>query len=184
MGDSTTAREQTYLDALPATDDYTASLLGLSASTIRDYRSQLKGKGYEFATNQDGEYVVTDAPENTQEYDNQDNGSQETDLPDLSDVDAEGDPSPDDLTGRERVVVSELQSGATVEELADELDERQSVVTQHIRDVAQQGWDVYIDEQTETVAIEGDQPLRSSEHTGTRTRKANKWWELSHNKLV
>jgi len=91
---------------------------------------------------------------------------------------------PDELTGRERVVVSELQSGATLAELADELDERESVVTQHIRDVKQQGWQVYIDEESETVAIEGDQPLRSSEHTGTRTRKANKWWELSHNKLV
>jgi len=183
MGDQPTAKQQTYLDALPATDDYAASLLGLSKSTIRDYRSRLMDKGYEFTTNVEDEYVVTNASDVTDEPEQEENTST-TDLPDLSDVEPEGEPEPSDLTGRERVVVSELQSGATLDELAEELDERQSVVTQHIRDVKQQGWQVYIDEDTETVAIEGDQPLRSSEHTGTRTRKANKWWELSHNKLV
>lgn len=184
MGDHPTAREQTYLDALPATDDYAASLLGLSESTIRDYRSNLSDKGYNFATNTEDEYVIAEAPDYEHDNNSHDTNDQETGLPDLSDVEPEGEPEPNNLTGRERVVVSELQSGATLDELAEELDERQSVVTQHIRDVKEQGWQVYIDEDTETVAIEGDQPLRSSEHTGTRTRKANKWWELSHNKLV
>jgi len=61
MGDQPTAKQQTYLDALPATDDYAASLLGLSKSGIRDYRSRLMDKGYEFSTNTEDEYVVAEA---------------------------------------------------------------------------------------------------------------------------
>ncbi|AFH21436.1 YonJ-like protein [environmental Halophage eHP-1] len=183
MGDHPTAREQTYLDALPATDDYAASLLGLSESTIRDYRSNLSDKGYEFATNAEDEYTVADAPEDNHDYNKQDNGNRETDLPDLSDVEPEGEPEPKDLSDRQRVIATELQSGSTVDDLADELGERRTIVTEHIRDLKRQGWNVYIDETAEHVGIEGDQPLRSSEHKGTRTRKANRWWETRHNSV-
>jgi len=178
-----TAREQTYLDALPATDDYAASLLGLSKSTIRDYRSRLMDKGYEFSTNTEDEYVVAEAPEDNHDYNNQDNGNRETDLPDLSDVEPEGDPDPDALSDRQAVIVNELQTGADPEDIAERLDERQTIVTEHLRDLKRQGWQVYIDETAEHVAIEGDHTLRSSEHKGTRTRKANKWWETRHNAL-
>jgi biotin operon repressor len=105
-------------------------------------------------------------------------------LPDLGDVDADGDPDPEDLTDREEYIVGELQTGTTPEDLADDLDERETVVTQHLRDLKRQGWHVYVDESAGHVAIEGEHVLRSSEHTGTRTRKANRWWELRHNELV
>jgi biotin operon repressor len=108
------------------------------------------------------------------------------DAPDIDlDVAADADePDPDDLTGRERVIVSELQTGTDVEDLADELDERPTIVTEHLRELKRRGWQVYVDESAGHVTIEGETTLRSSEHTGTRTRKANKWWELRHNHLV
>jgi DNA-binding CsgD family transcriptional regulator len=106
-------------------------------------------------------------------------------LPNLEDVAVgDADPSPEDLTDREEYVARELATGATVEELAADLEERPSVVTQHLRDLRRQGWQVYVDETAEHIAIEGDTTLRSSEHKGTRTRKANRWWETRHNELV
>ncbi len=108
----------------------------------------------------------------------------DTDLPDLTDVPVAGDPDPDDLTDREEYIARELQTGATVEELAEDLEERPTVITQHLRDLKREGWQVYVDESAEHVAIEGDHTLRSSEHKGTRTRKANRWWEQRHNQLV
>jgi len=112
--------------------------------------------------------------------------SDEPALPDLSDtpVDGTADPDASDLTGRERVILDELKTGATVSELTDRVDDRDTVVIQHLRDLRQSGWKVYVDQTAGHVAIEGDQTLRSSEHTGTRTRKANKWWERTHNALV
>jgi hypothetical protein len=53
-----------------------------------------------------------------------------------------------------------------------------------LRDLRRQGWHVYVDETASHIAIEGDSTLRSSEHIGTRTRKANRWWEQRHNQLV
>ncbi len=108
----------------------------------------------------------------------------DTDLPDLTNVPVNGDPDPDDLTDREEYIVRELQTGATVEELADDLEERPTVITQHLRDLKREGWHVYVDQSAGHVALEGDHVLRSSEHKGTRTRKANQWWELRHSALV
>jgi DNA-binding transcriptional ArsR family regulator len=99
-------------------------------------------------------------------------------------ADPDADPSPGDLTDREHYIAQQLQTGATVDELADDLDERPSVVSQHLRDLKRRGWQVYVDESAGHVTIEGDHALRSSEHKGTRTRKANRWWELRHNELV
>jgi len=97
---------------------------------------------------------------------------------------AEDPPDESDLTKRERYIAAELETGATVDGLADDLDERESVVTQHLRDLYASGWDVYIDDSAGLVTLEGDHALRSSEHKGTRTRKANQWWEKRHSALV
>ena len=93
------------------------------------------------------------------------------------------EPNPDDLTDRERYIVRQLQQGARLSELADELEERESVIRTHFEDLEQQGWNVYHDEEADLYEIEGEHTLRSSEHTGTRTRKANRWWETRHNTL-
>jgi hypothetical protein len=81
-------------------------------------------------------------------------------------------------------LVQKLQQGAGIESLVDDLDTRPSVLTQHLKDLKRRGWKVYFDSSADMVAIEGDAVLRSSEHKGTRTRKANKWWQLRHNELV
>jgi hypothetical protein len=94
------------------------------------------------------------------------------------------DPDPSDLTDRERYIATRLQKGHTIEGLVDDLGTRRSVLKQHLADLKRQGWKVYFDENAEMVGIEGDHVLRSSEHKGTRTRKANRWWELRHNELV
>jgi DNA-binding CsgD family transcriptional regulator len=113
-----------------------------------------------------------------------DSDEADTTLPNLDDIDLGDEPDPSDLTDREEYIATELTTGATVAGLADELDERESVITQHLRDLKREGWQVYVDETAGQVALEGDHTLRSSEHTGTRTRKANQWWELRHSALV
>jgi len=135
-----------------------ANELELSVSRVQDLAGELRNNGHDVITVTGEGYKL------------------QSDQPD--------EPNPSDLTSREEYIVRELQTGSSTEELANGLDERHSVVNQHIRDLKQQGWQIYQDDTTDTIAIEGDQPLRSSEHKGTRTRKANKWWELSHNKLV
>ena len=102
----------------------------------------------------------------------------------LQGVDRGEAPSESDLTDRERYIATRLQKGETLEGLVDDLGTRPSVVGQHLKDLKRQGWKVYIDRDAEMVAIEGDHVLRSSEHKGTRTRKANRWWEMRHNELV
>ena len=102
----------------------------------------------------------------------------------LGSVDRGDDPSEADLTGRERYIATRLQQGETLEGLVDDLDTRPSVIGQHLKDLKAQGWKVYVDHTAGMVAIEGDNVLRSSEHKGTRTRKANRWWEARHNELV
>ncbi len=93
-------------------------------------------------------------------------------------------PDPSELTQRERYIAGELQTGASVDDLADDINSRKSVIQTHINDLQTQGWDIYQDESTEEFVLLGDTLIRSSEHKGTRTRKANRWWELRHNKLV
>jgi len=182
-GDGTpnlTDRQRAALEALPASKHGLADALGLgSAHTAKGYIERLRRKGVEIEYDyQADEYrhlgnseLVPDADADT--------------APDISDEPvADAEPDPDNLTDREAYIVGELQTGATVPGLADELDERPSVVTQHLRDLRRQGWRVYHDNTAEHVAIEGEHTLRSSEHKGTRTRKANRWWETRHNALV
>jgi len=177
-----TDKQREVLGLLPASTGEMSDKLGVEPTSLEDRRNAIKRKGiplkYDRGTNL---WYIED------EHDvGADEGEEEDvpDLPDLSDVDADGDPDAEDLTNRERVIVHELQTGTTVEDLTDELDERPSIVTEHLRELRRQGWDVYIDESAEHVAIEGDHALRSSEHKGTRTRKANRWWERTHNGLV
>lgn len=102
----------------------------------------------------------------------------------LEDVARGDDPDPEELTSRELFIATKLQQGTTIEGLVDELDTRPAVLTEHLSQLKRQGWSIYFDESADMVAIEGDNVLRSSEHKGTRTRKANRYWEMRHNELV
>ena len=184
----------TLLKDAPTTRTEIANALDVSPSTVSDHFSALRDAGVELDKIRDGNQVlfslastpdaITDGSEDPFEWvADEDHGDA---LPELSDtpVDGETEPSVEDLTNRERVLVSELETGATLPELTDRLDDRESIVTEHLRDLRRSGWRVYVDETAGHVGIESDHPLRSSEHKGTRTRKANRWWELSHNALV
>lgn len=167
--------------------------LGLEPTGLDSAREALRNRGYDIPferkgrtycwtlSEEDRDYLPAETDTDTDAVGGEADGPP---LPDLGDIDADREPDLNDLTDRERVVVSELQTGTDLDALADRLDERPTVVETHIRDLARQGWQIYIDESAEHVAIEGDHTLRSSEHTGTRTRKANRWWEQRHNALV
>ena len=167
----------------PTTRTKIANALDVSPSTVSDHFRALRKAGINLTMHRDGNQATFSLASTPEAIDTTDDENDA--LPDLSDTPVEDtDPSVDDLTNRERVLVSELETGATLDELTDRLDERESIVTEHLRDLRRSGWRVYIDETAAHVGIESDHPLRSSEHKGTRTRKANKWWELTHNALV
>lgn len=95
------------------------------------------------------------------------------------------EPAYDDLPDRQQYIVDILSGEAvTRAELADDLGVPTEFVDAHLADLRRSGWSIYRDETADTVRIESDRALRSSEHIGTRTRKANRWWELRHNDLV
>jgi len=95
------------------------------------------------------------------------------------------DPTEADLSRRQEYIVRRVASDSpSLSELSDDLGVDERFVTAHLRDIREKGWQIYVDESSEAVGLEGDHTLRSSEHTGTRTRKANQWWELSHSQLV
>ena len=162
-----TERQQELVGHLPATTAELASAMDVAETTIEGYRERLKKKGVELAYDDDSHEwdIVGDVP--------------------IADTANDGDDEPDasELTDRETFIVRELQTGARLGDLADELGERQSVVETHLDDLERQGWDVYHDDEAGFYEIEGDHTLRSSEHKGTRTRRANKWWETRHNAL-
>lgn len=167
------------LALLPASTGEICDDLDVANTTVESYRNRLQdnyGVTLEYDRDEnEWRYVGMDVPEDD---------TPDPILPDLSGVEEGGDPSQDELVGREEYLLGELQTGATVGELADDMNTRPSVVTQHLRDLKRQGWQVYVDEDAEHVAVEGDHNLRSSEHKGTRTRKANQWWQLRHNALA
>ena len=183
-----TDRQWEVVDQLPARTSEIAEALDIAPTTVEDHRNALKEHGIPLEYDPDSkEWYIDGSPgwyaaATNETRDDQD----DAELPDLSDVeadpDAEADPS--DLSDRERVLVSELQTGTTLNELEAEIGERRPIVTEHLRDLRRRGWHVYVDETAGYIGIEGDEPLRSSEHKGTRTRKANRWWELTHNALV
>ncbi|WP_049979376.1 hypothetical protein [Halolamina rubra] len=178
MTEALTDAQREFLECLPATTAEVVDELGIKRTSVKDRRDGVRDKGVELDFDQ-STHVWSIAGD---DVDTQ--GDDTPALPDLEDVDAKGDPDESELTDRERYVARELQTGATVESLADDLDERESIVVEYLRDLKRQGWEVYVDETAEHVAIEGDHTLRSSEHKGTRTRKANRWWESRHNALA
>ncbi|UXF50204.1 hypothetical protein 7865G3C7_41 [Haloquadratum phage sp.] len=132
------------------------------------------------------EYTLVDDGDTDSDDDSEPEPETETQTVEVIDDDAETNPDPDpsSLTERERYIAGELQTGASIESLADEINSRESVIQTHINDLQNQGWEIYQDESTDEFVLLGDSLVRSSEHKGTRTRKANRWWEMRHNELV
>jgi DNA-binding transcriptional ArsR family regulator len=173
----------------PITRGELADEFGIAPRTIGSKTQPLRDANLVTGT-QEG-YVCLEPPEDfdlteidTDSDSDDTNGESDSSLPNLGDVEQGTDPDPSELTEREEYLAKELQTGVAPDAVAEELGTRVSVVHQHLRDLKRQGWQVYVDESAGQVAIEGDHNLRSSEHTGTRTRKANRWWELNHNALV
>jgi hypothetical protein len=200
-----TQPQRDYLRVLPATDADAAATLDKAEGSLRRLRFQLRQQGFDFVMRQSAHHLdvtpedydtdtdtATDTPRGQAPKqlpdENEDTGAdtpEDTDHPDLDVVTpADVEPDPADLSDRQKLIAHELQTGSTVTELSDTIDEREAIVTEHLRDLKRQGWAVYHDDTAEMVAIEGDHALRSSEHKGTRTRKANRWWESTHNALV
>jgi len=170
-------RLQELLSLLPASTATISEAMDVATTTVESYRNRL----------QDVHGVELEYDRDANEWrraDESGEASPDGGQPSLDAVQADSEPDPSDLTEREEFIVRELQTGATVDELAEDLGERDSVVAQHFRDLKRSGWSIYRDETAGHYAIEGDHLLRSSEHKGTRTRKANRWWELRHNDLV
>jgi biotin operon repressor len=179
MAEPPTEREREFLAAHPGTTGEISTALGITKGGTSTVRSRLRKKGFEIEK-RDGTWHVEHTPEGL---------AHGTITPDMeavteTEVDSDAEPDPTELTKRERFIVGQLQQGSSVDELSEELDARESVIAAHLRNIKQQGWHVYVDSSTNTIGIEGDEPLRSSEHTGTRTRIANKWWQMRHNSLV
>jgi len=172
-----TAGQRDFVEAHPNTRQGLLEELDISPSRVRAYRAECREEGYGFEQI-DGEWNVV-PPEDTAPSED----TEDTD-PEWAAIEPEGTPDPSGLTDREKYIARELQTGSSIDELTDDLNTRTSVVTQHLRDLRKQGWRVYQDDTTDTIAIEGEHELRSSEHIGTRTRKANRWWEMQHNGLV
>jgi len=163
MSEDLTDRQREWLDALPAeTLREWGERMGSSKTGAESARERLEGNGVEIGK-RDGQWrAVTD-----------------------HDADGTDDaPDPADLTEREAYIVGELQTAASREELAEDLGEPPQVVDTYLATLEAKGWTVYHDETADLFEIEGDHTLRSSEHKGTRTRKANRWWEVRHNELV
>ena len=162
-----------------------ANALNVSPSTVSDHFSALRKAGINLTMHRDGNQATFSLASTPEAIDTTDSDDENDALPDLSDTPvADTDPDVSDLTDTERRLARELQTGRSLDELTDTFEDRPGVITERLRDLRRRGWQVYIDESAEHIAIEGDSTLRSSEHIGTRTRKANKWWEQRHNQLV
>ena len=174
MTDEISDAKQRLLDRLSETEPQsTADLadeLGISKSTVYDHISHLRESGYDISVVRGRGYVLGDA---------EDVAADRKDAADGSD-----DPDPDDLTDREAYLARQLQTSASVADLAEDIGEPESVIQRRIENLEDKGWPIYRDAEAGLVELEGDHTLRSSEHTGTRTRKANRWWELRHSELV
>lgn len=186
MSDETptlTDRQREYLDALPADSlREWGNALGVSSTGAESAKERLNEHpgidiryDAEAGWRQTGSFdVITDAVD------------EETDERNTwEDIEVAADsPSAEELTQRERYLLDNIKTGTTLETLADDIDTRESTLKYHLKDLRARGWDVYRDETTGLVTLAGDHALRSSEHKGTRTRKANQWWEKRHTALV
>jgi len=181
--DALTDRQQEYLDALPADSlRQWGETVGVSRTGAESAKGRLnKHAGIDVQYVDDEWRNCGDGPE----LDTTDDGPSESDDPAWSDTPvADTDPSVQALTEREQYIATELQTGTSTTALAEDIGTRETIVAQHLRDLRSDGWQIYHDDTTEQVVLEGDHVVRSSEHKGTRTRKANRWWELRHNELV
>jgi hypothetical protein len=158
-----TERQLEFLRLLPASSKEIADAMGINPTSVEDHRNAIIERGVDLAYDRCANEWDT-VGENP------------------AGVDEDG-PDPSELTERETFIVRNLQQGVDIGELADDLDERESVIHTHFKNLEEQGWRVYHDEEAGLWEIEGDHTLRSSEHIGTRTRKANRWWEIRHNAL-
>lgn len=173
-----TDRQAELLDHLPATTADLSEAMDVAPTTIEGFRNRIQEKGVPLEYNPDThEWGVNGSPGWKAHAADSSGGDDDVA------TDDEAGPDPGELTEREAYIVRQLQTGTTLEELADELDERDRVVRAHLDELEERGWRVYHDDEADLYEIEGDHTLRSSEHKGTRTRKANKWWELRHNAL-
>lgn len=171
MSDDLTPRQREYLDALPQPSYRSwGDAVGSAQSSTEEMRRKINDRSDAVQIEKvDGQWrnVASDV-------------NQQSDADSLVNED---DPDPDDLTDREATIVRELQTAASREELADKLDEAPNVVDRYLDTIEAKGWEVYHDDEADLFEINGDHTLRSSEHKGTRTRKANRWWEVRHNAL-
>jgi len=161
-----TDRQREFISHLPATTAEIADSMDVAPTTVEGYRDRVANKGVEL------------------EFDHSTKRWELTGDVELTSDDGDAvAPDPQQLTERERFIVRKLQTGASREDLAEDLGESPVVVPAYLNTIEAKGWEIYHDETANLYEIEGDHTLRSSEHTGTRTRKANRWWETRHNAL-
>jgi len=199
-------KQKEVYDKLPDTRNNIAEELEISARAVRYRMNAMENhSGIQFERNENGIWSVSEGSESIYSEDggnivdgnetdsdhDSDHDTQESEESDeklvvkeLGEVEVETEPNIDNLTTREEYILGQLETGSTIDELADDLGIRRSVVRQNLKEVKRRGWDIYHDKTADRIAIESDHPIRSSEHKGTRTRKANRWWELNHNQLV
>lgn len=191
-GPDLTDRQRQFIANLPASTPELSDALDVAETTIEGYRERLTNKGVPLAYDQGAnEWYIDGSPawlalgsDSDDAFTAEDEPAAESPPVDLEAVDVEADADADDLSDRQRVIAEELQTGATLTELTEAVDERRPIVAEHLRDLKRQGWSIYHDGTAEQYALADDNHLvRSSEHLGTRTRKANRWWERTHNRL-
>ena len=165
-------RQRELVDLLPASTATVAEALDIAPTTVEDHRNGIKDKGYplEYDRSSNRWYL-----EGEHDPETDDAGSDESDT---------DEPSTDELTERERYIVRQLQTATSKDALAEDLGVIPPVVDTYLNELENKGWKLYHDADAGLYEIEGEHTLRSSEHKGTRTRKANRWWELRHNELV
>jgi len=174
MTDQISDAKQRLLDRLGEAEPQSAAdladELGVSKSTVYDHISHLRESGYDISLVRGRGYVLGDAEDVAADRKGTASGSD--------------GPDPDNLTNREKYLAKQLQTSASVADLAEDIGEPESVIQRRIETLEDKGWSVYRDDEAGLVELEGEHTLRSSEHKATRTRKANRWWELRHTELV
>jgi len=194
-----TSRQQEVLEAYAehGTTREVAEALGVSSTTLQGHRKRIKKKGAPLEYDREANVWVVgeralaadaaaeSASAGTDGGDNGDGPLGAAVELDLKTIDERAEePDADALSDRQRVIAGELQTGATLPELAERVGGRLPIIAEHIRDLKRQGWSIYRDESAGRFELADDDHLvRSSEHLGTRTRKANRWWEKTHNRL-
>jgi biotin operon repressor/DNA-binding transcriptional ArsR family regulator len=175
------------------TSDEIADAVGLSPSRVRAYVCALRDVGIDISGTGNGYRLRGDvsgiALDDVELESGADTGETDPAGPDQRDSSAsepEPEPEPEiaDLTDREEYLARQLRTSASVSELAADIGEPESVIRRRIKTLEDKGWSVYRDAEAGLVELEGEHTLRSAEHKGTRTRKANRWWELRHSELV